>query len=107
MERRAIAVQGVVQGVGFRPFVYGLATRLHLRGFVRNHTGGVLIELEGEAGSLDCFLTELTRQPPPLAQINHLSWKRQPPRGDSRFRIESSQATARRQGSWPRPSPAP
>ena len=47
MERRAIAVQGIVQGVGFRPFVYGLASRHRLRGFVKNHTGGVLIEVEG------------------------------------------------------------
>ena len=48
MDRRAIAVSGIVQGVGFRPFVYDLATRLGLNGFVRNQTGGVLIEVEGE-----------------------------------------------------------
>ena len=58
MERRAIAVRGIVQGVGFRPFVYGLASRLKLHGFVRNQTSGVLIEVEGEAGSLDRFLTD-------------------------------------------------
>ena len=65
MERRAIAVHGVVQGVGFRPFVYGLASRLGLRGFVKNQTGGVLIEVEGEARSLDRFLAELAASPPP------------------------------------------
>jgi hydrogenase maturation protein HypF len=93
-ERRAIAVQGVVQGVGFRPFVYGLASRFQLGGFVKNHTGGVLIEVEGEAPSLDQFLSELTGQPPPLAQIDHLSWERQRARGEQSFHIETSQADA-------------
>jgi hydrogenase maturation protein HypF len=73
MERRAIAISGMVQGVGFRPFVYSLATRHQLHGFVKNCTGGVLIEVEGEVHSLDRFLTELTGNPPPLAQIDHLS----------------------------------
>jgi hydrogenase maturation protein HypF len=92
MERRAVAVQGVVQGVGFRPFVYGLASRLHLRGFVKNRTGGVLIEVEGEVPSLDRFLTELVAGPPPLAHIDRLSWERRPPRGDRLFHIEPSEA---------------
>jgi hydrogenase maturation protein HypF len=92
MERRAIAVQGIVQGVGFRPFVYGLARRLALNGSVKNRTGGVLIEVEGEAQSLDCFLTELAKRSPPLARIDHLSWERQTPRGEHRFRIESSES---------------
>jgi hydrogenase maturation protein HypF len=94
MERRVIAIQGIVQGVGFRPFVYGLASRLRLGGFVKNHTGGVLIEVEGEAPSLDRFLAELSGQPPPLAQIDRLSWECRPPRGEQRFRIEGSQASA-------------
>ena len=47
MERRSIAVRGIVQGVGFRPFVYGLAGRLGLAGSVRNRAGEVLIEVEG------------------------------------------------------------
>jgi hydrogenase maturation protein HypF len=92
MERRAIAVQGVVQGVGFRPFVYGLAARLALSGFVRNRGGAVFIEVEGEAGALDQFLTALANEPPPLARIDHLSWEHRPPRGDGRFRIESSES---------------
>src|SRR4026209_126477 len=53
MERRAIAVHGTVQGVGFRPFVYALASRLDLGGFVRNDLGSVWIEVEGQPGSLD------------------------------------------------------
>lgn len=94
MERRAIAVEGVVQGVGFRPFVYGLAARHDLRGFVRNRSGGVWIEVEGEAGSLDRFLDDLVRHPPPLARIDHFRWDRRDPQGDRRFRIEHSDADA-------------
>jgi hydrogenase maturation protein HypF len=89
-ERRAIVVQGMVQGVGFRPFVFGLATRLHLRGFVKNQTGSVLIEVEGDTTSLDTFLADLVGKAPPLARIEHLSWQQQTPRGDPQFRIESS-----------------
>ena len=90
MLRRAIDVSGIVQGVGFRPFVYDLATRLGLNGFVRNQTGGVLIEVEGEAHSLDRFLTELQSKAPPLARIDEVSWESCFPRGDPQFRIESS-----------------
>ncbi len=90
MERRSIAVYGIVQGVGFRPFVFGLASRLKLQGFVKNRVGSVLIEVEGEAQSLDRFLIELTSELPPLAQIDRLSWNRQSPRGDCEFRIEPS-----------------
>jgi hydrogenase maturation protein HypF len=94
MERRAILVRGIVQGVGFRPFVYGLASRLHLGGFVRNQTGTVLIEVEGEPPALDCFLAELAGQPPPLAHIEHLSWEPRQPRGEPLFRIEHSDHAA-------------
>jgi hydrogenase maturation protein HypF len=90
MERRAIAVQGVVQGVGFRPFVFGLASRLKLRGFVKNRSGGVLIEVEGDSQSLDSFLRALSERPPRLAQIDAISWQRQSMRGEREFRIESS-----------------
>ena len=83
--------EGVVQGVGFRPFVFSLASRLKLCGSVKNRAGGVLIEVEGEAQSLDRFLLELTRELPPLAKIDHLSWDRQSPRGECDFRIERSE----------------
>ena len=55
-ERRHITVEGVVQGVGFRPFVYGLALKNRLAGFVLNDTAGVTIELEGEPLALENFL---------------------------------------------------
>jgi hydrogenase maturation protein HypF len=90
MERRAIAIQGTVQGVGFRPFVFGLAHNLQLAGFVKNNTGGVRIEVEGDGDSLDEFLAQLVRKLPPLARIDEISWHRQPALGDRQFRIESS-----------------
>ena len=90
MERRTIAVNGTVQGVGFRPFVYGLASRLALGGFVKNQAGGVTIEVEGEPAPLDQFLTRLRSDSPPLAHIEQLTWQRQFPMGDKQFRIESS-----------------
>jgi hydrogenase maturation protein HypF len=90
VERRSIHIRGIVQGVGFRPFVHGLASRLQLAGFVRNQTGSVLIEVEGEPQALDCFLADLAGRPPPLAQIESVSWSPQAPLGDKHFRIEHS-----------------
>ena len=91
-ERRTILIRGIVQGVGFRPFVYNLAVRLGLVGSVKNQTGTVRIEVEGEPAVLERFLAELADRPPPLAEIEHLSWERQPPRGDPHFRIDASEA---------------
>jgi hydrogenase maturation protein HypF len=94
MERRAIEIRGIVQGVGFRPFVFSLATRYHLGGFVKNQTGNVFIEVEGDAATLDCFLADLAGKTPPLAQIEHLSWETRTPLGEQQFRIEQSDADA-------------
>lgn len=94
VERRAISVVGIVQGVGFRPFIHGLAARLHLQGFVRNQTGNVRIEVEGECGSLDHFLSEITHHPPPLAHIDRVSWSPISSRGDAQFRIDASESDA-------------
>ena len=95
MERRAISVEGIVQGVGFRPFVYALAKRWRLHGFVRNQTGRVLIEAEGTDEALDCFLRELRENAPPLARINALTCRAVAVRGDESFVIESSDPEAR------------
>ncbi|HET6327576.1 MAG TPA: carbamoyltransferase HypF [Planctomycetaceae bacterium] len=94
MERRAITVEGIVQGVGFRPFVYALAKRLRLRGFVKNQTGRVLIEAEGTPSNLDRFLRDLREHSPPLARINSLSCRALAVRGDAAFVIESSEHDA-------------
>ena len=90
VERRKITVSGTVQGVGFRPFVYGLASRLSLGGFVKNRAGGVTIEIEGEDAPLDQFLNKLKNDSPPLAHIDQLIWQAQTPQGDKQFRIETS-----------------
>ncbi len=94
MERRAITVEGIVQGVGFRPFVYALAKRSRLRGFVKNQTGRVLIEAEGNTSDLDRFVRELREHAPPLARINSFSSQPLAARGDDRFRIEPSDHNA-------------
>ncbi len=70
---RHIHVTGVVQGVGFRPFVYGLATRLALRGWVCNTSAGVDIVIQGEDDQVDSFAHLLTAEAPPLARIDQVS----------------------------------
>ena len=68
-ERRRVRVTGIVQGVGFRPFVHRLATDLHLVGFVGNDSSGVFIEVQADAAVLDRFLGCLRAEAPPLAQV--------------------------------------
>jgi hydrogenase maturation protein HypF len=71
--RNRITVRGIVQGVGFRPFVYGLAVRLGLGGFVRNDAAGVTIEIEGDRAAVDAFVAALRNEAPPLARIETLA----------------------------------
>lgn len=71
--RKRFLVQGIVQGVGFRPFVYGLAVRLGLGGFVLNDSSGVTIEVEGPHGAVSAFRTTLLSEPPPLAVITDVA----------------------------------
>ena len=92
-ERRLrLRVRGAVQGVGFRPHVYGLASRLSLSGFVRNDAEGVLIEVEG-AGA-DQFVHALRLAPPPLARIDSLDVAELPLAGGSDFAIAATEAGA-------------
>lgn len=88
--RRQFRVRGIVQGVGFRPFVYNLAHSLGLRGYVLNTSVGVIIEAEGPEAALDQFLGVLTTQPPPLAQIEGVSTKELALAGDLNFVIRES-----------------
>jgi len=88
--RRVIVVEGVVQGVGFRPHVHALATALGLGGVVRNRPDGVWIEIEGERGSLDRFVEDLRSRPPALARIVSLRSDEVMPRGEHTFRIDTS-----------------
>ncbi|MFO7538692.1 MAG: carbamoyltransferase HypF, partial [Chloroflexota bacterium] len=91
---RHIQISGVVQGVGFRPFVYGLAQRHGLTGWVRNSSAGVEIELNGETAVLDQFVNDLQSQLPPLAQIDSLTVTPTPPNGSTAFEIIPSQPVA-------------
>ncbi|MEO6458190.1 MAG: carbamoyltransferase HypF [Chloroflexia bacterium] len=95
-ERVRVSVQGVVQGVGFRPFVYGLALRFDLRGFVLNNSAGVTIEVEGAPHALDAFRRALTMEAPPLARVTNINWEQLLPVGDSGFVIAHSQAGSKR-----------
>jgi hydrogenase maturation protein HypF len=96
LERWRILVQGMVQGVGFRPFVYGLAVKLALGGFVYNDSAGVTIEVEGEPMALDAFKEALTTTIPPLAQINSLCIESLLPVGSASFVISHSLSTSQR-----------
>ena len=71
-ERRKISVRGIVQGVGFRPFVYRLAKERSLTGFVANTSDGVAIEAQGQVGQLEDFLVALREAAPPLAQVSEI-----------------------------------
>ena len=79
MERRSIRIEGIVQGVGFRPFVYQLARRCAVTDWVRNDSRGVLIEAQGEEVSLARFLDGLRDEHPPLAAISRFETTALPP----------------------------
>ena len=92
MIRRVISVHGVVQGVGFRPFVYRLAHEHSLTGWVLNHSGGVEIEVEGPAAALATFVRDLEEKTPPLARIEGIEVADVPPAGYTTFEIRHSVA---------------
>lgn len=89
-----MTVSGVVQGVGFRPFVCRLAQELGLDGHVLNRAGAVEVEVEGSPTRLDAFLRRLRGEAPKLAAIEGVSVARRPPRGECGFRILASEASA-------------
>jgi hydrogenase maturation protein HypF len=95
VERRRIRVTGVVQGVGFRPFVYGLARRRGIGGFVLNDGSGVLVEAEGEVAALDAFTAGLRAEAPPLARVDGVETAPLPALGETGFRILASSPTGR------------
>ncbi len=91
-------VEGVVQGVGFRPFVHRLARQHMLSGWVRNDARGVLLEVEGEAEAVERFLARLSGEPPPLAVVERVRAERLEPAGADGFRILPSRAAAEPEG---------
>src|ERR1041385_8185165 len=90
--RLRIMIRGVVQGVGFRPFVYRVATELALTGWVSNSTEGVQIEAEGSKAALDTLLIRLTREHPPHASIHSFEYSFLDALGLRTFVIRSSKS---------------
>ncbi len=88
--RRQIQVSGIVQGVGFRPYVYRLATGRHLRGTIRNTSSGVTIEIQGPPETVQNFVERLPAEAPPLARITSFAVHDMPCNGDPDFRIVHS-----------------
>jgi acylphosphatase/pimeloyl-ACP methyl ester carboxylesterase len=95
-ERWEVSVRGIVQGVGFRPFVYALARRHGLAGLVRNDAEGVHVEVEGDAERLDLFLRAIEEEAPPLAVVEAVSCRPLTALGEQDFRIEVSQEGVQR-----------
>jgi hydrogenase maturation protein HypF len=89
-ERRRLRVQGIVQGVGFRPTVYRLASQLDLTGFVLNDSAGVVIEIEGPVTSLESFRSALVKEAPALAVIDGVHEAVIPVAGSLEFEIRPS-----------------
>lgn len=92
--RRRLEITGIVQGVGFRPFVHALAGRHGLAGHVRNTASGVEVEVEGDDDALDAFVAALAPEAPPAAAIDRLTVAVLAPAGADGFRIEESRPGA-------------
>ncbi len=94
--RTLVRVEGIVQGVGFRPFVYSLATGLGLAGKVGNDVDGVFAEVEGDPQAVAEFLHALRASPPPLASIERIATAPLRPDGSTAFRIVPSEVAGGR-----------
>jgi hydrogenase maturation protein HypF len=90
-QRLRALIQGAVQGVGFRPFVFRLAAEMGLAGWVLNSAQGVFLEIEGDKPSLDSFLLRLQNEKPPQARIWSLEFSFLRPVGYERFEIRRSE----------------
>jgi hydrogenase maturation protein HypF len=89
--RQSVRVRGVVQGVGFRPFVYRLAAQNQLGGHIGNDTDGVAIEIEGLEPAVADFLKRLTSEAPPISRIDSVQVDELAPTGETAFTIVHSQ----------------
>ena len=88
---------GIVQGVGFRPFIYRLAHRYDLTGWVQNHSAGVYAEVEGRSDHIADFIRDVTATPPPMAEVHVARTWELPLRGDVGFQIiRSGQSRAKK-----------
>ena len=86
-----IKVEGIVQGVGFRPFVYNLAYKNSLTGWVNNNSEGVYINIQGMEKSINNFIDELKNSPPPLSKIENINIKELPLENFKSFSIKKSE----------------
>ena len=93
--RVRLEIDGIVQGVGFRPFVYRAACERGLAGWVYNHPAGVTVEAEGEREDVDSFIAELRDDPPYLAVVNSLDVSFISPTGEIEFTILDSAGGSR------------
>lgn len=91
-KRFRLEVSGVVQGVGFRPFVYSTAKRFDLNGFVGNESSGVFIEIEGKENQLNEFIEYLKTNPPPLSHISEIKQNDLELKNEPDFRIIESES---------------
>ncbi|MBN2426125.1 MAG: carbamoyltransferase HypF [Calditrichaceae bacterium] len=89
-QRIEMWINGIVQGVGFRPFVYKLAQKFKLTGFVSNHSKGVLIEAQGAQNNLKLFLRSLKVEAPPFSQIIDVNFKNISLKEEEHFTIKTS-----------------
>ncbi|MDQ0340934.1 hydrogenase maturation protein HypF [Caldalkalibacillus uzonensis] len=87
---RRIHVRGVVQGVGFRPYIFRLAKQWCLSGWVCNGESGVEIHVEGDTGAVEGFLQAITERPPLMAQVTNLEWEDAAVEGVTDFQIRES-----------------
>lgn len=90
MKRLKIDITGIVQGVGFRPFIYNLANRYSLGGYILNNSAGVEIEVEGPSNAVDAFVSALAAEAPPLAVLAEIKITPLAVSGDNNFVIKSS-----------------
>jgi len=88
--RTQIWITGIVQGVGFRPFIYNLAQKYELKGYVLNNTSGVNIEVEGEPSTIEEFIQKVKTEPPPQAVIFEINSQNIEPLGYEDFTIRKS-----------------
>jgi hydrogenase maturation protein HypF len=93
MQRKKIIINGIVQGVGFRPFVYRLAHELNLNGYIVNSSNGVVVELEGDPAVIDQFHNRLLAETPPLATIVQYDVQESQPVGSKEFLIKESESS--------------
>lgn len=92
MQGLRVHITGIVQGVGFRPFVYNLALRLGLKGWVNNTSAGVDIHVEGDEETVQAFVEKLSSEKPALAVIDQLTARETPPENFTTFDIQHSTA---------------